>query len=152
MVSGDGLPEICDEPIPFWQIVYHGIILYNPGTYTLNYPAKGVHNRLKYFEYGGRPLACINANFATGKNWMGDEDLRSETEEALVRSVSAIKLMEEDYKWMEEVRYAYMDKHTVLADGVVEVEYSNGIKIRVDYNTQMVKMYSDNFVKEKHIK
>ena len=151
-LSGEGLPKICDQPVPFWQLVYHGIILYNPGTYTLNYPAKSINNRLKYFEYGGRPLACINANFATGKNWMGNEDLRSETEEGLIRSVEAIKLMQDDYDWMQEVRYAYMDKHTVLPDGTTETEYSNGIKIIVDYNTANVTMISDSFTKERNIK
>ena len=151
-LSGDGLPEICDQPVPFWQLVYHGIILYNPGTYTLNYPAKSINNRLKYFEYGGRPLACINANFATGKNWMGNEDLRSETEEGLVNAVSAIKLMQEDYDWMQEVRYAYMDKHTILQGGTTETEYSNGIKIVVDYNAAKVTMVSPDFTKERYIK
>ncbi|MBR5011899.1 MAG: hypothetical protein IKY12_05005, partial [Clostridia bacterium] len=82
----------------------------------------------------------------------GDEDLRSETEEGLIRSVKAIKLMEEDYEWMREVRYAYMDKHTALPDGTAEVEYSNGIKIIVDYNAAKVTMCSDKFTKERYIK
>ena len=50
---------LCDEVIPFWHIVYHGIILYNPSTFTLNYGAKGVKNRLKCIEVGGRPLVCV---------------------------------------------------------------------------------------------
>lgn len=142
-LSGEGLPEICDEPIPFWQIVYHGIILYNPGTYTLNYPAKSRDNRLKYFEFGGRPLACVYANFADGKDWMGREDLRCDTDDEMKDSVSKIKLMSEDYDWMSEVRYAFMDSHNKIADGVFETVYSNGIRVTVDYNDGTVRMYGN---------
>lgn len=65
---------MSDEIVPFWHLVYHGIILYNPCTFTLNYPAKGEKNRLKLIELGGRPLICYYANFATDNRWMGDED------------------------------------------------------------------------------
>lgn len=150
-LSGENLPEICDEPIPFWQIVYHGIILYNPGTYTLNYAAKGKRNRLKFFEYGGRPLVCVYANFAVGegKDWMGREDIRCDSDEEMKESVAKIKLMSDDYEWLKEVRYAFMDSHNRISDGVYETVYSNGIKITVDYNTETVSM-SGNGV-NKHI-
>ncbi len=149
VLSGEGLPSICDESIPFWQIVYHGIILYNPGTYTLNYSAKGKENRLKYFEYGGRPLVCVNANFAKGegKDWMGKEDIRLETGEEIKDAVSKIKLMSDDYEWLKEVRLAYMESHNCIDKGIYEIQYSNGIKITVDYNTSTVSMVGENINK-----
>lgn len=142
VLSGKDMPEICDEPIPFWQIVYHGIILYNPGTYTLNYAAKGSENRLKFFEYGGRPLVCVYANFAVGegKDWMGREDIRCDTENEMKDSVSKIKLMANDYEWLKEVRYAFIESHNKISEGVYEIAYSNGIKITVDYNDKKVTM------------
>ena len=148
-LSGEGLPEICDEPIPFWQIVYHGIILYNPGTYTLNYAAKGKNNRLKYFEYGGRPLVCVYANFAVGegKDWMGREDIRCDSDEEMKESVAKIKLMSDDYEWLKEVRYAFMQSHNRISDGVYEIVYSNDIKITVDYNNSTVSMVGNDFEK-----
>lgn len=143
------MPKICDRPIPFWQIVYHGIILYNPGTYTLNYAAKGANNRLKYFEYGGRPLVCVYANFAVGegKDWMGREDIRIDSDEEMVESVSKIKMMSEDYEWLKEVRYAFMQSHNKIADGVYETAYSNGIKVTVNYNDSTVRMNGDGLDK-----
>ena len=152
-LSGEGLPEICDEPIPFWQIVYHGIILYNPGTYTLNYTAKGVNNRLKYFEYGGRPLVCVYANFAVGegKDWMGREDIRCDSDEELKESVAKIKQMADDYEWMREVRYAFMESHNKVTEGVYETAYSNGIKITVDYNSGTVAMDGKDIHKELNV-
>ncbi len=146
-LSGVGLPEICDKPIPFWQIVFHGIILYNPGTFTLNYAAKGTENRLRYFEYGGRPLVCVYANFANGKDWMGLEDFRCDTDAEMQESVSKIKTMYNDYKWMEEVRFAFIESHNEVSDNVFEIMYSNGIKITVDYNTATVTMNGNGIEK-----
>lgn len=148
-LSGENLPEICDEPIPFWQIVYHGIILYNPGTYTLNYAAKGKENRLRYFEYGGRPLVCVYANFAVGegKDWMGREDIRLDSSEEMVESVSKIKLMSEDYEWLKEVRYAFMESHNRISNGVYEIKYSNNVTVNVDYNASTVSMTGEDFKK-----
>ena len=148
-LSGKGLPEICDEPIPFWQIVYHGIILYNPGTFTLNYAAKGKENRLRYFEYGGRPLVCVYANFAVGegKDWMGREDIRLDSDEEMKESVSKIRLMSQDYEWMKEVRYAFMESHNFISKDVYETKYSNGISVTVDYNNAIVTMAGNDFMK-----
>lgn len=130
-------PDICDEHIPFWQIAYHGIILYNPGTFTLNYSVKQKANRLKYFEYGGRPLAVYYANFRSGEkwldHWMGREDLLCDTDEQLRFSVEKVKQMAQDYALMEKVRFAFMDRHEKLAEGIFRTTYSNGETVTVDY-------------------
>ena len=40
------------ESIPFFALVYHGIILYNPSTDTVNFPIKDKKQMLKLIEYG----------------------------------------------------------------------------------------------------
>ncbi len=130
--------ELCDEEIPFWELIYHGIVLYNPCTDTLNYPAKGVKNRLKYYEYGGRPLVCYYANFAKGNNWMGLEDFITDTDEHLIDSVSKIKTMAEDFEKLRRVRFEYMESHRKVSDGVYETVYSDGTCVTVDYNSEKV--------------
>ncbi len=132
--------DIFDEPIPFFQLVYHGSILYNPSTDTLNYGAKASDNRLKFFEYGGRPLVVYYANFAKGHNWMGKEDFVCETDEQLNDSVKKIRVMYDDYNELKDVRYAFMDKHEKLSDDQVRVTYSNGTQITVDYQTKQAEI------------
>ncbi len=131
---------LCDDFIPFFQLVYHGIIMYNPATYTLNYPVKGVDNRLKFFEYGGRPLAVFNANFSTTRSWMGKEDLFCNSDAEMQNSIKALKMMSDDYKLLEEVRFSFMEKHEKISDGVYGTTYSNGIKVVVNYNEKSVKV------------
>ena len=131
---------LCDEQIPFFQLVYHGILMYNPATYTLNYPVKSTDNRLKYFEYGGRPLAVFNAVFHSSRAWMGIEDLLCETDEQLNESVKHLKTMYNDYELLKDIRYCFMESHKKLSDGVFETAYSNGIKVVVNYNNKTVNI------------
>ena len=129
---------LCDKLVPFWHMVYHGIIMYNPATFTLNYKAKSTKNRLKFFEYGGRPLVCYFANFAVGHNWMGLEDFITETDEQLKDSVTKIKQMSDDYDSMKPERFEFIDNHEEIADGVFKTTYSNGTEVTVDYNKETV--------------
>ncbi len=125
---------LYDEVVPFWYIAYHGIILYNPSTFTLNYASKGIDNRLKCIEVGGRPLACFYANFTNGNNWMGLEDLLCDTDEQLAESARRIKGMEEDYDLLKEERYLFITDHCEVRPGVFRTTYENGTVVTVDYN------------------
>lgn len=127
---------LCDKVVPFWQMVYHGIVLYNPATYTLNYTAKSEKNRLKYFEWGGRPLVCYYANFANGNNWMGLEDMLCDTDEQLKDSVTRIKRMSDDYDLLKPERFEFIDNHEEISENVYCTTYSNGTRVIVDYNKE----------------
>ena len=131
---------LCDEILPFWYIAYHGIIMYNPGTYTLNYGAKGTRNRLKFFELGGRPLVCYYANFSSGNNWMGREDFVCDTDAQLEDSVSKIQQMAADYALLEPERYEFIENHEKLADDVYRTTYANGTQVTVDYQNETVEI------------
>lgn len=133
-VEPDEETKLCDKLVPFWQIVYHGIIMYNPATFTLNYMAKSTKNRLKFFELGGRPLVCYYANFAKNNNWMGIEDFLVDDDEQLKESVSKIKQMADDYEMLKPERFEFIDEHCEVADGIFCTTYSNGTKITVNYN------------------
>ncbi len=136
--GGDAVGDVplCDEIVPFWQIAYHGIVAYNPSTFTLNYTAKGTANRLRYFELGGRPLVCFNANFAgVGiDNWMGREDMFCGNDTELEISAKLIKQMADDYELLAPERYEYIENHEKLSDGVYRTAYSNGTEVTVNYN------------------
>lgn len=132
----DESTPLCDRIVPFWQIAYHGIILYNPSTVTLNYAAKEKKNRLKYFECGGRPLIYFNANFAKGNHWMGTEDFLCDTEEQMNESVKMAKQMVRDYELLAPERYEFIENHEEIEDGVFCTTYSNGTKVFVDYNKE----------------
>ncbi len=109
---------ICDETIPFWQLVYHGSILYNPATETVNYGIKDMKTQLKFIEYGGRPVAYINSKYVDEGgcgNWMGEIDLLCATDEQLEASVKTLKRMYDEYKPLRHLAYELMLKSRIVA-------------------------------------
>lgn len=135
----DNKPKLCDEIIPFWQLVYHGIILSNPGTETVNYIVKNTVNRLKFIEYGGRPSAYVYSKFLANHDyevdWMGSEDLTLRNEADFQRTIAAIKAMYDEYQKLSHLQYEFMIKHEKISSDIYEITYSDGSVITVDYGT-----------------
>ena len=128
---------IFDEPIPFWQLVFHGSILYNPSTETVNYGIKDDKTQLRFIEYGGRPVGYINSKYVgegSCGNWMGEIDLLCATDEQLAESVKVLKRMYDEYKPLQHLAYELMLKHEKLSEGVYAVTYSDNTVVTVDYN------------------
>ncbi len=128
---------VCDETIPFWQLIFHGSILYNPSTETVNFCAKDEKSHLKYIEYGGRPLGYFNSKYVGEGgcgNWMGEEDLLCSTEEQLNDAIDGIERMYREYKELMHLQTEVMLRHDKVSDGVYKVTYSDGTVITVDYN------------------
>jgi len=127
---------MADRHVPLFQLVYHGIILSNPFTGTLNYPRKAPHVRLKFIEFGGRPLFVWYANFLTGKgNWMGrdNEDLTCATDDALRDGVAAIKRGYDEFEKLSDLQFEFMDDHKMLTGEVSLTTYSDGTRIVVNH-------------------
>lgn len=125
---------LFDEGIPFWQLVYHGIVLSNPTSQTVNYPIKEEYQHLKFIEYGGRPVMYFNSKFGADRNWMGDLDLFCENDIDIERSVDAIKAAYDEYEKFKHLQYEFMENHKKLGDGLYRTTYSDGTMITVDYN------------------
>ena len=129
--------DMFDRQIPLWAMVYHGIILYNPDTTTVNYPIKDADKRLRVLEYGGRPSFYFYSKYGNGgdnDDWLGKEDLICDTDEQLKYSVSKIKEAYDEYKEYAYLQTEFIEKHEEIEPGVFEITYSNGDTVRADYN------------------
>ncbi len=127
---------MVDRHVPLFQLVYHGIILSNPFTGTLNYPTKAPHKRLKFIEFGGRPLFVWYANFLSNTgNWMGKdkEDLTCATDDELRAGVAAIKRGYDEFERLSDLQFEFMDDHRLLADDVSLTAYSDGTRVVVNH-------------------
>lgn len=134
---------VCDDVIPFFQLVYHGIIASNPGAETVNYVIKNAAAHLKFIEYGGRPAMYYYSKFVDEKNpaaafgnWMGKTDLTCDTDEELRESVILLKKAYDEYEALSYLQYEYMEKHEKLDGEVYRVTYSDGTVITVDYDKE----------------
>jgi len=128
--------ELSDEEIPFWQLVYHGIVLSNPYSRTVNaILAKGGDDILKVIEFGGRPQIYYYAHFVDdGTDWIGRNDFYCHTDEERRESAAKVKQTMDIFGKLSYLQYEFMDKHEKLSDGVYRTTYSDGTAVTVDYN------------------
>lgn len=128
--------DLIDDCVPLWQLVYHGYILSNPYSDTVNPNAQ---NLLKLAEYGGRPTFYYDSKFVTpqeGKNvnWMGEDDFHCHTAEEREESAAYIAQAAAWYERIKYLQFQRMEKHEDLGGGRRRVRYENGDEILVDYS------------------
>lgn len=132
-ITFDGEPgALFDEEIPLWELVYHGIILYNPSTLTVNYPIKSKKSRNKFKAFGGRPSFYFYSHFMVGSeisDWLGSEDLMCDTDEQLVYSVSKIKEAYDEFKKMAKIQREFMISYKKTGKNQYTTEYADGSKV-----------------------
>ena len=130
--------DLFSEYVPFWHIVFHGIIISNPYGGTVN----AVLNRnedalLRLIELGGRPCIYYYSKFVTdGSDWMGDIDFRVDTEENIKTGIDAAVKTSKLYEEMNYLQYEFMEKHENIGDNCYRTVYSDGSEIIVDYNNK----------------
>lgn len=139
IVDKEKFPQV-DEMVPFWQIVYHGYVLSNPSSDTINYTIKEKDRELYFMELGGRPLMYFYSRFVNdgvGKlsNWMGLNDLRCDDDEQLAESVKAVKKAYDNIKTYSYLQYETIEHHEKLSENVFQTTYSDGTVVTVDYST-----------------
>ena len=125
---------LCETYIPFWTLVYHGIILSNPYSSTVNACINSDRTRaLKLTECGGRPAVYYYSRFVNdGTDWMGAEDFTMNT---LSRDIPALKEQYDRFSSMAYLQYEFIESHEETSPGVFTVTYSDGSRVTVDYNT-----------------
>ena len=130
--------ELSDKEVPFWQLVYHGIVLSNPYARTVNaiLDDTGI-DLLKVIEYGGRPQFYYYAHFVDdGTDWIGRNDFFCHTDDERRRSAEKMKAAMDIFGPLSYLQYEFMEKHEEISDGVYAVTYSDGSVITVDYNSK----------------
>lgn len=132
---GDGFGKrvipFGDCLIPFFELTYHGTVLYNPISPTVNYRIKDARERLLYHLRGGKPTFYIYSKFRTGgqKNWMGETDLTADGEEDLRASVSYIAKAAQEYLPRADRQFIYMRNYEVLDGGIEVATYEDGCRV-----------------------
>lgn len=130
-----------DEQIPFWEIVYHGIILSNPSTFTTNFPIKGDKNRLKLYEYGGRPTFFVYANFRRNNdNWLGNQDFACHTDEEREFCADMIGKAYREFEKSAYLQTEFIENYEMISDNVFKTEYSDKTQVICDYNNMTVEI------------
>ena len=132
---GDGFGQstvpFADELLPFFELTYHGILLYNPISPTVNYPIKQNRDRIIYHLRGGKPSFYFYSKFRTGgaKNWMGEVDLTAESDEKLAESVSHIAKSAKEYLAHADRQLVFMKEYETFGNGIEVATYEDGCRV-----------------------
>lgn len=124
-----------DRYLPFWEMIYHGIILYNPTSPTVNFTIKEPEAKLTFIMRGGHPSFYVFSKFREGAaNWMGTVDLMSDTDEHLTESVKAIREGMDVYLPLADKQMMYMTDYTFEDNGIQVAHYSDGSRIAGNFS------------------
>ena len=134
-----------DEGANFFEIAFHGIVMSNAGSATVNYPIKPRDAALMMTELNYRPAFYIYSKFKSdGKNWMGSDDLVIDTPEDIKNTVAIIKSAYDEYKEVSYLQTEFIEDYKLLSDGVFEVMYSDQTRVFVNYTD---KEYQNGILK-----
>ena len=138
--------ELCDKTIPFWQLVYHGIVASNPYSRTVNYAiSENADDMLKVIEFGGKPQVYYYAKFVSdGTDWIGKGDFGCRTSDEI--RFSALKVAEtaKSYSELSYLQYEFMEEHREISPNVFETKYSDGSIVTVNYNKKTYELKRGN--------
>lgn len=127
-------PTLFSKSVPLWQIVYHGIILSNPYTSTVNSPIKSRKHQLEVMERGGRPTIYIYSKFlSSGSNWMGNDDITCNDEADTERTVKLLADMYREFEPLTYLQTEFIEKHEE-ENGISKTYYSDGSVMTCDFN------------------
>ena len=118
---------MCDEFIPFWNIAYHGIQLYNCHATSVNANIKNDYVlKVMNYAWGGRPLNYVNSRFILGENPWGNEDLRYFPVEQFRKDVAQIRKDYDFYQTFKHLQYEFIEDYEVLPNGILQTAYADG--------------------------
>ena len=122
---------VADRYLPLFEVAYHGTVLYNPTATTVNYTAQPPEERLSMILRGGKPAMYFYSKFRTGgqKNWMGENDLTCENDEALRWSVARIKEAADEQTVFADKQLLFMRRYDILEDGIEIATYEDGSRV-----------------------
>ena len=125
-------PELCDEVLPFWCLVYHGIMLYNAHFRTINAMVQDSPGaELRNLALGGRPVGYFHSKFRP-KIDNRDACLDASTDERLAFGADRIARCAAEYEKLWPLQYEFMRDFRNLAPRVTETLYADGTRVLVN--------------------
>lgn len=131
---GDGFGKrnipVTDTLVPFFELTYHGILLYNPTSTTVNFPIKNPEDQLTFRMRCGRPTFYFHSKFRYGEpNWMGDVDFVASDNASLNYAAQLIADTVRETEDLRDLQLIYMKDYEVCGNGIEVATYCNGTRI-----------------------
>lgn len=129
-------PPLCDEVLPFWNLVYHGIVTYNAHFRTVNAMVQDTPDAaLQNLAWGGRPAGYFHSKFRPSTD-NKDAFLDASTPEKLAFGADRIAACAEEYSKLWHLQFEFMTGYRQLAPRVAETLYADGTRTIVNWSNE----------------
>lgn len=130
-------PALCEGIIPFWSLVYHGIITCNCSYSTVNEMVKEDPDLWLYnLEWGGRPTGYFHSKFRPTQDKV-EPDLRCSTDEEMEAGIDALCRRSEEFEKIAHLQLEFIEEHEEIAPGVIRERYSDGTVIIINHSEEL---------------
>ena len=131
-------PALCEGIIPFWSLVYHGIVTCNCSYATVNEMVKNDPDLWLYnLEFGGRPTGYFHSKFRPAQDNKLEPDLRCSTDEELESGIDALVARAEEFEKIAHLQFEFIEEHEEIAPGVIRERYSDGTVITINHSDEV---------------
>lgn len=132
--------EFLDHIVPFFELVYHGLLLFNNFREGINtFPGDKLY--LQNLAWGGYPIIYFHCLFhpdwSAANGW--SLDLTLTDDKKLAEDTRRIKKMYDDLQRLSPVRYSSILSIENVSDGVIKTEYSNGSVMWSNFTDHEIK-------------
>ncbi len=138
-------PVLNKGPVPFWHIVYHGIILSNPYWDTIDPTYEGSSCGTQFSAFGVKWKKVLKMAELNGRPTFYFLSYKSAENQKLI--AEAYKA----YQPMKYLQYEFMDDHRELAPDVFLSVFSDGSEIVTNYSDSAFT-YKDRTVESRNYK
>ena len=145
--SGLSARDYVDEIVPLYEMVYHGILLYNLTGESIN-ALPGSDQYLRNLSFGGMPFFYFYRHFAT-KNYLpgtntpvpGRFETADFTLDNLEAEIAAVKQAADDYiGTLGDLQLCRITEFTRLSETLTRTDYSGGESVYVNFGTSPVEI------------
>ncbi|MBQ9070835.1 MAG: hypothetical protein IJY23_05765 [Clostridia bacterium] len=153
--------EMVDAVIPMMELIYHGIVLYNVSSATVNAIIKGDEAKSTLALLGGKSALYINSKFLSAKknvfsgisnNWMGEEDITSESREALTEAARLIYDSAKEYEALCDRQLVFIKSYKTLDGGICVTRYEDGVEIVANFGKETAAYRGKEILPSKYVR
>ena len=132
--------KFVDHVVPFFELVYHGILLFNNFREGINsFPGEKLY--LQNLAWGGYPIIYFHCLFhpdwSAASGWALDLTLTDD--QKLTEDTRRIKKMYDDLQRLSPVRYDSILAIENISDSLIKTEYSSGYTMWSNFSDHEVK-------------
>lgn len=132
--------DCVDELVPLYQMIFHGMIIYNSFREGVN-GMPGEELYLKNLAWGGLPMVYFHHLFHP--DWKAEtgwaKDLTLESPEKLTEDTARIKRMSDDINRLESLRYVPIVDIIQQGPKLSRTVYANGTSVWANYSNETIK-------------